>query len=137
MKFITNDELRELVDFQSIHEDLLLEGFKLASREGGGSRFTHLFTNIDDLVKDSENHAITNGWDPDTTLVLYSPPPTEEDRAASAERTRKAIEEDPDWGDIQIGYVDPKQVVASIYKDMTAEKLVRLLTAPFNLKVFR
>ena len=122
MRYFTFVELRPLLDPSNIDVDLLAERFKIAN---GGRN--HLFTNIDDLKADANKFAIDKGWDPETTLVLYDPPRTEEERAEAAAATAKAIAEDPDWDDIQIGEVDPKQVVASLYRNMTSTQLMDIL----------
>lgn len=134
MILFTNEQLRELVDFTEVDHDFLAQGFKLAAQ--GSGRPNVIWTNMENLKRDAEKHALDNGFDPATMLVLYSPPRTEEERKAAEEATRRQIEEDPDWDDIQIGYVDPEQVVASVYKDMTPERLVELLLKPWKLRVF-
>lgn len=135
MRFVTFTQLRELVDFTEVDREFLKDGFRLA-QSGNGEKFSHVFTTVDDMEKDCTNYALERGWDPETTLFLYEPPKTEEEKEAIAERTRKEIEEDPDWDDIQIGYMDPKQVNGSIYKNMTIERLAELLMKPWKLRVF-
>jgi hypothetical protein len=134
MRFLTNAELRELVDFTDVDHDFLVQGFKLAAI--GSGRPNLIWTTMEKLEEDARKHAIDNGFDPETMLVVYDPPKTEEERKAAEEETRRQIEEDPDWDDIQIGYVDPNQVIASVYKDMTPERLVELLLKPWKLRVF-
>jgi len=133
MILFTFENLRSMVDLTKIDSDFLAQGFKLAAVDSGRN---HLWTTMDDLEKDAEKHAIDNGWDPATMLVLYDPPRTEEERAAAAEEIKRQIEEDPDWDDIQIGEVDPKRVIASVYKNMTPEKLVKELLRPWEMRVF-
>lgn len=135
MIFLTFDELRKLVDFTDVDRQFVRDGFRLAQC-GNGERYSHVWTTVDDMEKDCTNYALERGWDPETTLFLYDPPKTEEELEVIAEQTRKAIEEDPDWDDIQIGHVDPKQVNGSIYKDMTPERLAELLLKPWKLRVF-
>ncbi len=134
MRLITNAELGELVDFTGVDHDFLVQGFRLAA-EGSG-RPNMIWTTMENLEQDARKHAIDNSFDPETMLVVYDPPKTEEQRKAAEEETRRQIEEDPDWDDIQIGYVDPNQVIASVYKDMTPERLVELLLKPWKLRVF-
>lgn len=133
MRFITFDDLRELVDFEAIHHDLLADGFRLAS---AGNGFNHIWSTTSTFEVDCEAHAIAAGWDPETTLVLWQPPITPEQKAEAAERTRKAIEEDPDWDDIQIGHVPDDQVTGTLYPNMTKEMLIEILLKPSKLKVF-
>lgn len=57
-------------------------------------------------------------------------------RAEQSAVTAKAIEEDPDWDDIQIGYVDPKQIICSFYPDTTFEKFAGTINTVANLKAF-
>lgn len=134
MRFVTFDELRELVDMGSMSPDLLATGFKIAN--DGNGRINHIWSTVSTFEVDCEAHAIAAGWDPETTLVLWRPPPTPEERTESAERTRKAIEEDPDWDDIQIGYVPDDQVTGTLYPNMTKERLAEILIKPTKLKVF-
>jgi hypothetical protein len=134
MILLTYDELRELVDFSKIDGDFLAQGFKLAAR--GSGRPNMIWTNMENLEKDATKHALDHGFDPETMLVLYERPRTEEERKAAEEETRRQIEADPDWDDIQIGYVDPNQVIASVYKDMTPQRLAQLLIKPWEMRVF-
>lgn len=126
MRFLTFAELRIHQDFELVETNLLAEGF----RQARPCQMNHIWSTVTDLEKDATQFALDHGWNPETTLVLYDPPRTEEELAVSAEATRKAIEEDPDWDDIQIGYVPPDQVVASLYVDMTAEKLIDIILSP-------
>lgn len=134
MRFLTNTELRELVDFEEIDHEFLIQGFRLAAL--GSGRPNMIWTTMENLEQDARKHALDNGFDPETMLVVYDPPKTEEERKAAEEETRRQIEEDPDWDDIQIGYVPPDQVIASVYKDMTPERLAELLVKPWKLRVF-
>lgn len=134
MRLFTFNELRELVDFSKIEGYFLADGFRLAAR--GSGRPNMVWTTMENMEKDATKHAIDNGFDPETMLVLYEVPKTEEERKAAEEETRRQIETDPDLDDIQIGHVPEDQVIATVYKDMTPEKLVKLLIKPWEMRVF-
>lgn len=133
MIFVTNNKLREHVDMNKMTVELLQEAFGLLVNHG---KRHFLFTNIDDFEKECLNYAIEQGWDPDTTLVSYEEPLTTEEREERDARVAKEIAEDPDWDDIQIGYVDPKQVICSLYPNMTFEKFIGTINSVANLKAF-
>lgn len=133
MIYLTMTELRTLVDMEKIDADLIGEIF-VALRSGGKQEF--LFTNTDEYLTACPEHARKQGWDPETTLVLYEPPPTEEERAEMAANTAKQIAEDPDWDDIQIGYVDPKQIICSFFPEVSKEKMAQVFNSYANLKAF-
>ncbi len=133
MIFVTYAELHKHVDMSKLNEGVILEAF---DHIRGGDSGHFLFTNVDEYKFACAQYAIKQGWDPNTTLVLYHLPPTDEERAAQEAATAKKIAEDPDWDDIQIGVVDPKQVVCSIYPNLTLEKLISTLNSFGNLKAF-
>lgn len=131
MIHFTVDELRSKIDLKSIDGDLLSEGFRLLM-----SGHHMIWSNLDNFEKESNQYCLDQGWDPETTLIYYDLPPTEEERKAQEEATRKQIEEDPDWDDIQIGYVDPQQVIVTLVPNMTKERFVEVLLKPEKLKAF-
>jgi hypothetical protein len=133
MIFVTFSQLREHVDMDKFNHDLVMEVFEYL-RAGDKNHF--LFSNTDEYKEKCPEYAISQGWDSETTLVLFEPPPTEEEKAIQQEKIAKQIAEDPDWDDIQIGQVDPKQVVCSFYPNLTFEKLVQTFNSFGNMKAF-
>ena len=126
MRFLTFEELRRHQDFELVDIDLLAEGFKLARP----CQMNHIWSTMDDLEKDATQFALDHDYDPETLLVLYDPPRTEKEKEAVAKLIAQRQAEEPDWDDIQIGYVDPKQVVASLYQNMTTEELIKIIFKP-------
>jgi hypothetical protein len=133
MIFVTYRELHKHVDMSKLNEGVIMEAF---DHLRGGEKGHFFFTNVDEYKFACAQYAIKQGWDPETTLVLFQLPPTDEERAARAAETAKKIEEDPDWDDIQIGQVDPKQVICSLHPNLSLEKLVSTLNSFGNLKAF-
>ncbi len=133
MIYVTYSHLREQVAMDQLNENLLMEIFDKLS---DGDKLHFLFTNTNEYKDTCPQYAVNRGWNPDTTLVLYELPPTEEERAAQAAATAKAIEEDPNWDDIQVGPSEPNQIICSFFQDLTLEKLVQTLNSYAKLKAF-
>jgi len=134
MRFPTHNELKELVDFSEVDHDFLVQGFKLTAIDSG--RPNAIWTTMETMEQDVRQHTIDNGFDPETTLVVYDPSKTKEKRKATEGETRRQIEENLDWDDIQIGYIDPNQVAASFCKNMIPERLVEPLLKPWKMRIF-
>lgn len=126
MRFVTFEELRNHHDFEYVETGCLAEGF----RQARPCQMNVIWSNMANLEKDATQFALDHGWDPESILVLYDPPKTQEERDAIAAETARQIEEDPDWDDIQIGYVPDDQVIGSIYKDMTVDDLIKTILGP-------
>ncbi len=133
MIFVTYTELREHVDMSKLNEGIIMEAF---DHLRGGDKGHFLFTNIDEFKFACAEYAYSQGWDTETTLVLFEPPPTEEERAVREAEAIKRAKEDPDWEDCTVGAVDPKQVICSLHPNLTLEKLVNTLTSFGKLKAF-
>lgn len=133
MIFVTYTELRKHVDMSQLNQGVLMEAFDHL-RDGEKGHF--LFTNIDEYKHVCETYAVGQGWDPETTLVLFELPPTEEERAAQEAEAAKRAAEDPDWDDIQIGTVDPKRVICSLHENLSLERLAATLNSFGKLKAF-
>lgn len=130
MKFVTFEDLRNHQNFEYVETNCLAEGF----RQARPCQMNMIWSNMANLEKDATQFALEHGWDPESILVLYDPPKTEEEREAIAKETARQIAEDPDWDDIQIGYVPDDQVIASLYKDMTIDDLINAIMAPARSK---
>ena len=68
MIYVTNSQLREHVDMESLNTELIMEIF-LALRDG---KQNFIFTNMDDYQNICPQHALNCGWNPETTLVLFA-----------------------------------------------------------------
>lgn len=120
MRFLTFEELRRNQDFELVDTNLLAEGFKLARP----CQMNLIWSTMEHLEKDATQFALDHGYDPETLLVLYDPPRPAEEKDINQQA------QDLDWDDIQIGYIDPKQVIASLYQNMTAEELIKIILKP-------
>lgn len=129
MIFVTNEELRQHLELDNLNPGVIEEAFSQINNHEQGH---YLFTNTDEYKDRALEYATKQGWNLDTTLVLFEMPPTPEEKMAM-EASAKPIE---DWDDIQIGYVDPKQIILSFYQNITLEKMAQTINAMGRLKVF-
>ena len=125
MIFVTNEELRKHLELDNLTSGVISEAFEQLNNH---ERQHFLFTNTDDYKERSLEYVISQGWNPDTTLVLFEMPVPEE--------LREPAPPPQDWDDIQIGYVDPKQLICSFFQDLTLEKMAHTINAIGRLKVF-
>lgn len=125
MRLTTYDELRPLIESEGLKADLLAEAFKLISPQ---SHF--LWLDVNEIEQGATEYAIKQGWDPETTLVLYSPP-----RSPADETDQEPIGDDSDF-DIQIGSLNPNQAVCSLYQNLTVEKLADTINKIVRMKIF-
>jgi len=133
MIFVTYTELRKHVDMNKLTEGVIMEAF-LHLQEGGNTHF--LFTNTDDYKTKCSEYVDRQGWNSETTLILFDWPLNEQEKAEQAARIAQEIASDPDWDDIQIGSVDPKQIICSFFPNVTLEKMTDTLNSFGRLKVF-
>lgn len=124
MRLSTFEQLRPLLELDSLNADLLSEAFKLLDY---GHHY--IWVDISELEAKATTYATQQGWDPQTTLVLYSlptpPQPVDPDK-----------EIDLDDFDVQIGTLNPTQAVCSLYPNLTVEKLAETLNRVSRMKAF-
>jgi hypothetical protein len=126
MNLATFDDLRPLVEVEKMDAELLAETFRILN-------YGHHYLWIDkeEIEQKATQYALQQGWDPDTTLVLYSLPTLTQEYVPDPDR-----EIDLDDFDIQIGSVNPNQAVCTLYPNLTVEKLADTINRISRMRVF-
>lgn len=129
MNLVTYEELRPLLEVEHLSGDLLMEVMKLISESN------HLiWVDYKDMETRATAYAIEQGWDPETTMVLYYPPspvPTYKEL-----EKEMGIEDPTDDFDIQIGSLNPSQIVCTLYPNMSATKFAETINRLSRMRVF-
>lgn len=131
MRLVTYDQLRPLLELDHLDGDLLAEAFKLLN-----CGHHYIWVDANQIEERSSQYAIEQGWNPETTMVLYSPPtpvPTYQEMQKDMGITEPTPDDD---FDIIIGTLNPTQTVCSLYPDMSAEKLADTINRVSRMRVF-